>query len=71
MLPILDEETNAFDTTLTGIVLDCECDACARIMLPKQLDLEDGAEDLLAWFQDCSRQSRALHQSDLGYVSAF
>jgi hypothetical protein len=68
MLPIVDEETNAFDATLTSLVLDSECDACARILLPKQLDLEDGAVDLLAWFDSCIRQSRSTRLSDTGCV---
>jgi len=47
---LADVQVNAFDETLTAVVEESDCDTCARIALPKQLDLDDGAEDLLAWF---------------------
>ena len=53
-IPLSDEETNALDAYIVSLVKASDADALVKIYLPKQLQLDDGAEDLLQWFKDTS-----------------
>ena len=51
-IPLSDEEINDFDSQLVQLVTDTDCDTCVKLYLPKQLQLDDGAEDVLQWFKE-------------------
>jgi hypothetical protein len=54
-IPVPDEQINTFDEVLASLVAQLDkCDACMKVYLPKQLRLDDGAEDLLEWFKETS-----------------
>jgi hypothetical protein len=55
-MPVTDEIINAFDDQMINVITEIDCDTCMKIYLPKQLQLDDGAEDLLMWFKETSPQ---------------
>jgi hypothetical protein len=57
MVPLSDEEVNSLDENVVQVLEQCDCDTVSQIFLPKQLHLDDGAEDLLVWFKDTGRQA--------------
>jgi hypothetical protein len=56
MLPLPDEEVNALDETVVQVLEQTDCNTVSQILLPKQLHLDDGAEDLLVWFKETGRE---------------
>lgn len=71
-MPMTDEEIDAFDEHLASLLRRLDCDACSSIYLPKQLQLDDGAEDLLMWFKETTGLFgvREQPQKDLQRASA-
>jgi hypothetical protein len=51
MIPLDDERLNALPETTAEVIASSDCDSVAVIRLPKQLELDDGAADLLDWFK--------------------
>ena len=57
MTPMPDEDVDALDDNVATVLQQADCDTCSQILLPKQLHLDDGAEDLLLWFRDTVKQA--------------
>jgi hypothetical protein len=53
--PLSEQEIDAFDEHLRSLVKQSDADSFAVIPFPKQLELDEGADELLMWFKQTSQ----------------